>query len=68
MSTEQDSANNSTSPRYSKKLADSENICVWTYEKGPWVIRLDLKSNTNILDEYFKCLPSQAKLFVFYGS
>ena len=35
-----------------KKLADSENICVWTYEKGPQVIWLDLKSNTNILDKY----------------
>ena len=44
--------NNSTLPCYSKKLADLENICVWNYEKGPWVIRLDLQSNTYILDDY----------------
>ena len=35
-----------------QKLAASENICVWTYEKRPQVIRLDLKSNTYILDDY----------------
>ena len=35
-----------------KKLADSENIPVWTYEKGPQVIGLNLESNTYILDDY----------------
>ena len=49
MATFQISANNSTSSRYSKKLADS---CVWTYEKGPLVIRLDLESNNYIMDDY----------------
>ena len=29
-----------------------KNTCVWTYENGPRVIRLDLESDTNILDEY----------------
>ena len=43
---EQDSANNSTLPRYSKKLADLETIHVGTYENGPLVIRLGLESNT----------------------
>ena len=37
---------------FEKKIVDSENICVWTYEKGPRVIRLGLKSNTYILDDY----------------
>ena len=43
-----DSANNSTSPHYMKKLAASSIIRVWTYKKGPQVIRLELKSNTII--------------------
>ena len=53
-----------TRPRLTikKKLADSENICVWTYEKGPQVIRLGLESNTNILDEYFEYLPSWVQI------
>ena len=44
-----------TWPRHAiqKNLTDSENICVGTYKKGPLVIRLDLESNTNILDDYF---------------
>ena len=54
-----------TRPRQ-KKLADSENICVWTYEKGPRVIWLDLELNTAILDEYDDYKSSRAKLFVFY--
>ena len=32
--------------------ADSEIICVWTYEKVPRIICLDPKSNTYILDYY----------------
>ena len=40
--THQDSTNNSTSPSYSKKTQWLGNFCVWTYEKGPRVIRLDL--------------------------
>ena len=35
-----------------QKLAASENIRVWTYEKRPRVIRLESESNTCILDEY----------------
>ena len=35
-----------------QKLAALENIRVWTYEKRPWVIRLESESNTCILDEY----------------
>ena len=35
-----------------QKLADLENILVWTYEKGPQSIRLDPESNTYILDDY----------------
>ena len=31
-----------------QKLTNSENILVWTYEKGPWIIRLDPESNTYI--------------------
>ena len=31
-----------------QKFAASENICVWTYEKRPQVIRLDLESSTFI--------------------
>ena len=41
-----------TRPRLAirQKLTALENICVWTYE--PRVIRLDLESNTYILDNY----------------
>ena len=56
-----DSANNSTLPRYSKKLAASPIICVWTYKQGPRVIWLDLESNTNILDKSFEYLSSQVE-------
>ena len=35
-----------------QKLAALENICVWTYEKRPQVIRLESELNTCILDEY----------------
>ena len=43
-----------TQPRLAiwQKLATSENIGVWTYEKRPRVIRLDLESKTYILDDY----------------
>ena len=36
------------------KLADSEIICVGTYEKVVGIIRLNPESNTYILDEYGK--------------
>ena len=34
------------------RLAIQKNICVWTYEKEPRVIQLNLESNTYILDGY----------------
>ena len=45
-----------TQPRFAirQKLAASGIICEWTYEKVGWVIRLESKSNTCILDEYGK--------------
>ena len=46
------------------RLAIQKKLGIWkifVYEKGPRVIRLDLESNTNILDEYFEYLPSRVK-------
>ena len=34
-----------------QKLADSENIRVWAYEKGPRIIRLNPQSNSYIFDK-----------------
>ena len=48
-----------------EKLADSENICVWTYEKGPRSIRLDPESHTYILDDYDDYWMSHLKLLLF---
>ena len=45
-----------------QKLADSEIICVWTYEKVPWIIRFNPKSNTYILDDYDDYFSSQVEL------
>ena len=39
-----------------QKLANSEIISLWTYEKLPRIICLDPKSNTYILDDYDDCL------------
>ena len=35
-----------------QKIADSEIICVWTYEKVPQIICLDPELHTNILEDY----------------
>ena len=45
-----------------QKLADSEVICVWSFEEGLRVIPLDPESNTYILDDFDNYLSSRVNL------